>query len=128
MSESLLPPNTREHLYKAGSWRLPGSDESPCEGAKFHSPRPMFTEHVSLVKREWWPEDHPYATWVWAPKADLCGVCRDNLDILLQMLHATNGDLPWPVRREFGNVLRALAERGWAWFAERRPEVTDGPV
>jgi hypothetical protein len=121
-----LPSNIDRFLYQGGDWKLPGEDGEECVGAAYHSPRPLFVQHTMLVKREWWPEDSDQAYWVWAPKAALCGTCRDNLDILLQMLHATNGDLEWPVRREFGNALRALAHQGWTWFAERRPEVSSG--
>lgn len=122
---SLLPPHTAEMLYGGGSWRLPGDDTEGCEGSIFHSPRPLFTQNTRLALREWWPEDYPVAAWVWAPSAELCGTCRDNLNILLQMLHATNGDLDWAVRREFGNTLRALATKGWKWFEENRPADPD---
>lgn len=41
------------------------------------------------------------------------------------MLHSTNGELEWKVRREFGNDLRALALTGWAWLSEQeRPDET----
>lgn len=116
-----LPPNTERFLYAGGDWSLPGEDDSVCEGAKFHSPRPLFVQHTPLVLREWWPETSEHAYWVWGPRAALCGVCRDNLNILLQMLHATDGDLDWAIRREFGNNLRALAHKGWSWFVDHRP-------
>lgn len=125
---SALPSNTEKFLYAGGTWRLPGDEgvDTDCEGAKFHSPRPLFTQHTPLVLREWWPEAHAEDSdgighWVWAPKASLCGTCRDNLNILLQMLYATNGDLDWSIRREYGNVLRGLAMRGWEWFVDHRP-------
>lgn len=118
---SRLPPHTAEMLYKGGSWHLPGDDTGECEGSIFHSPRPLFTDWYRLAKREWWPADYPVAAWAFAPTANLCGTCRDNVDILLQMLHATNGDLDWAIRREFGNTLRALATKGWKWFEENRP-------
>lgn len=133
MSEhpSALPVNTREHLYAVRydvTWYLPGEDDSPCEGARHHSPRPLFTVHSPLVRREWWPEFRS-AGFVMAPKASLCGTCRDNLDILLQMLHHADGDLDWEIRREFGNNIRALAKRGWEWFEAHRPvEAADSPT
>lgn len=124
-----LPPNTHDHLYGSGpeiTWSLPGDDGIPCEGAKFHSPRPLFTEEVALVRPDWWPGVNTAPPG--APRASLCGTCRDNLDILLQMLHHADGALDWEIRREFGNDLRALAKRGWEWFAERRPaEQPDSP-
>ena len=119
-----LPPHTHEHLYREGSWRLPGTDDMKCEGSIFHSPRPLFTHDISLAPREWWPEDHPVAEWVAAPRVWLCGTCRDNVEILLQMLHAAEGQLDWEIRREFGNTVRALAVRGWEWFRENRSTAT----
>lgn len=116
-----MPPNTATML-RTGEWDLPGDDHE-CEGAAFHSPRPLFTESTHLTLSEWF-ETGFYSrkeAWQGSPSAWLCGTCRDNLYVLLQMLHATDGDLGWPVRREFGNDLRALALRGWQWFAETRP-------
>jgi hypothetical protein len=118
---SRLPPHIAEVIYGGGSWHLPGDDSGECEGSVFHSPTPLFTDAYRLAKREWWPADYPVAAWVSAPTAILCGTCRDNVDILLQMLHAADGDLSWPVRREFGNTIRALATKGWEWFVEHRP-------
>lgn len=119
---SNLPKAVREHLYDGQSlWMLPGNDDVACAGARHHSPRPLFTNFVRLALREWWPEDYPYAAWVMAPDAALCGTCADNLTMLLRIYHAADGTPPWPVRREFGNDLRALAEQGWEWFAEHRP-------
>lgn len=125
---STLPPNTDRVLYGGGTWKLPGEDGEECEGAAYHSPRPLFTQHTPLVLREWWPEHTQQAFWTRAPRASLCGVCRDNLNILLQMLHATNGKLDWEVRREFGNQLRALAMKGWHWFDEHRPASEPQPT
>ena len=121
---SSLPAHTAETLYESGpevTWSLPGADDQKCEGAVFHSPRPLFVKSTPLVLSEWWPED-----WFIGgrPDAWLCGTCRDNLSILLQMLHHTDGELRWEVRREFGNDLRALAMKGWAWFAEHRSQAT----
>lgn len=117
---SLLPPHVHEFLYAGGTWRMPGDDEAPCEGARFHSPRPLTTRTVRLVPEDWY--DEPSVTyWADAPQVNLCGTCEANLSILLQMLHAVEGDLDWPIRREFGNEIRALAYRGWEWFTEHRP-------
>lgn len=116
---SLLPPHTREMLYDPTSkvtWHLPGPDDEQCEGAEYHSPRPLAVIDTTLVRRDWWPEDHPHAVWASAPRAYLCGTCATNVDILLQMLHATDGMLDWRVRREFGNKIRALAATGWVWY------------
>lgn len=117
-----LPPNIERFLFAGGTWSLPGEEDSECEGAKFHSPRPLFVQYTPLVLKEWWPSTPEEGRAPnWAPKAALCGTCRDNLNILLQMLYATDGDLDWEIRREFGNVLRGLATKGWTWFTEHRP-------
>lgn len=122
MSDFSLPEHTREFLYAGGDWKLPGADDQRCEGAAFHSPRPLFVRDVSLVLPEWWGDNPEQAYWAWAPKVWLCGTCADNVNILLQMLYATDGNLDWAIRREFGNALRALAKRGWDWFVDHRPE------
>ena len=125
---SPLPPNTSAMLYSSGGdWVLPGQDDEPCEGAAFHSPRPLFTHDTPLVLKTWWSEEQQWMQ-TRAPQANLCGTCADNLNILLQMLHATVGDLDWEVRREFGNTLRALALRGWEWFASKRPARVNEPT
>lgn len=121
---SNLPPRTREFLFAEGSWVLPGFDDLACEGAKFHSPRPLFTTDVPLALPSWGP-----GVVGAAPRATLCGTCRDNLNVLLQMLGATEGSLDWAIRREFGNDLRALALKGWHWYAERyRPVEASEPA
>lgn len=117
-----LPPNIQSLLYGGGDWRLPGADDQVCEGAKFHSPRPLFVEVFPLVLASWWGGPVKPTLLLDAPSVWLCGTCRDNLYILLQMIGTTHGDLDWAVRREFGNDLRALAVRGWSWFAEHYPE------
>jgi hypothetical protein len=78
---------------------LPGklSRDFPCEGAKFHSPRPLIVAEVILAGGR---------------KANLCGVCRDNLLVLRELLNKYDGSLPWDVRREFGNRLRSLVPMG----------------
>lgn len=112
-----VPQHLRDLLYASGSWRLPGEDDAECEGATFHSPRPMFVQDTRLVPYEWLHEEgiNPGV----APKsAWLCGTCRDNLAILQQVLKATGGDVPWEVRREFGNTVRRLAVQGWLAYSE----------
>lgn len=72
-------------------------------------------ERINFAKLvlEAWDE----GLWARAPRANLCGTCRDNLFVLLTMLHATNGDLDWGIHREFGNTIRALAMKGWQYCA-----------
>jgi len=71
------------------------TDNVSCDGAKFHSPRPLLVMPVEL----------PNGRDVY-----LCGVCRDNLRVL-QELEKEHGSLSWAVRREFGNRLRSLTVR-----------------
>lgn len=127
MSTSLLPQHLQAHLYDSGHWRLPGDDTSVCRGAKFHSPTPLFVKSTNLATDFYWRNeagvaDSSQAWWAIGPQADLCGTCRDNLWILQQMLKAADGpdNLAWPLRREFGNALRALALEGWRYYTEHR--------
>ena len=113
-----LPEHTGALLYAGGSWRLPGDDQAECEGARFHSPTPLFTHLVRLVPPEW---DAAISA-MHSPLVHLCGVCRDNLAILQQILAVHDGKVDWPVRREFGNEIRALALRGWQIYSSRRQE------
>lgn len=83
-----------------------------CEGAKFHSPTPLLVRAVRLCPEEWGCEND---TTVW-----LCGTCEANISVLQHLLHSTEGALSWEVRREFGNLLRALALRGWDLYVEER--------
>lgn len=105
-----LPEYTRA-LLGAGGWRLPGNGEVECEGSKFHSPTPLFVTKVPLVPRDW-----PAPAGV--PMVSLCGTCRDNLTSLQQILLLTDGTVPWQVRREFGNTIRALADKGWRLYRD----------
>lgn len=107
-----VPQHLRGLLYASGSWRLPGEDDTECEGAHFHSPRPMFVHDVRLVPYEWLTE-HGINPGVVTLRAWLCGTCQDNISILQQVLKANGGSVPWEVRREFGNTIRRLAVQGW---------------
>lgn len=71
------------------------TDQYVCAGAQFHSPTPLEVHEITLDERV----------------IHLCGVCRDNLRLFQEMLRAEGGELPWPVRRQFGNQLRLLIDR-----------------
>ena len=43
----------------------------------------------------------------------LCGTCADNLTTYRVLMAASNGRLPWEIRREFGNLIRALGTSAW---------------
>jgi hypothetical protein len=64
-----------------------------CEGAKFHSPNPLLLSEVEVR----------------GTVVLLCGTCLANLRVLQHLLVKNDGDLPWPVLRDFGNQIRALA-------------------
>jgi hypothetical protein len=68
-----------------------------CAGARYHSPTPLLVSAVSVDEASEW----------------LCGTCEDNLAVFLTLMNGSNGTLDWAVRREFGNLLRALGMRAW---------------
>lgn len=94
--ESLLdgPPDEGEYA----------ADGAACGGARFHSPTPLTLVKVWITPG---PDDDESSL------VRLCPTCAANLRILQRLLVASNGDLPWVTRREFGNDLRLLAMRGW---------------
>lgn len=68
--------------------------EGSCSGAKFHSPRPLVLHEIILTDGR---------------RVLLCAVCRDNLRVLKILVDFHEGNLPWRIRREFGNGIRLLA-------------------
>jgi len=92
-----VPRSIREHLAPDSTSHpgLPGLPlEGSCMGSVHHSPRPIVLHEVDL-------DDGSHVV--------LCGTCKDNLDTLRYLMRTTTGPVPWPVRREFGNTIRALA-------------------
>lgn len=73
--------------------------EHPCEGAKFHSPRPLVTRR------------RVYPTTDGDSEIYLCATCEANLQVLLHLLESSERPLDWTLLREFGNQLRALGQR-----------------
>jgi hypothetical protein len=67
------------------------SDHS-CAGARFHSPTPLVVQRVTV-------NGNPLF---------LCGTCRDNMELLADLIEAEDKNLPWPVLREFGSGIRDL--------------------
>lgn len=90
-----FPRAIAEALRGIDQSALPGlpATERDCEGAKFHSPTPLLLHEVELSD----------GRVVW-----LCGVCRANASVLAALIAQFAQELEWPVRREFGNRLRAL--------------------
>ena len=94
-----FPKRVQAALAETDCSVLPGSLAlgRECVGAKFHSPTPLILNEVEVAPGQV----------VW-----LCGTCQANLEVLQHLLVQNDGDLPWPVRREFGNRVRALATNG----------------
>lgn len=74
---------------------LPGitTDQHECQGSKFHSPRPMVVHPF--------PMPHAPGELIY-----LCGTCSDNVRLLLALQE--QGEVPWRVKRCFGNLIRAV--------------------
>lgn len=104
-----FPERLATALDEAGITPETGSfaRETDCEGARFHSPNPLVIREVCLA-----PDNEGVS-------ALLCGTCADNLAVLQSLLLRHDGDVEWPVRREFGNLVRALALRGWEDYKMR---------
>jgi len=85
------------HIENAPRTELPGilATEHECQGSKFHSPRPLVVHQL--------PMPHSPGEMIY-----LCGTCRDNV-LLLSSLQE-QGEVPWPVKRCFGNLIRAIAD------------------
>lgn len=108
-------------ISEAPGW-VPGTSDwlkgQPCEGSKFHSPKPLLVrphylsdamalivpEEVALIKEE---------------LLHLCSTCSDNLSVYLTILFAYDGVIPKMVRRDFGNTIRDLGDRAWEYHLKR---------
>lgn len=88
-------PQAVTDLLKSLRWYKPETDPSvhPCEGSKFHSPRPMKVRPFRLTNGR---------------TVYLCGVCRDNVNLFMG-LQKHNSQLSWDVQRSFGNEVRKLS-------------------
>lgn len=95
----MIPGEVLALLKDTPSAELPGlpAEVHACQGAKFHSPRPMIVHRFRV--------DGPSGERV----IHLCGTCEDNVRLLMALLKART-DVPWRVRRCFGNQVRSVAE------------------
>lgn len=92
-----FPKQAREALDATDTSGLPGvlAYDRACEGAKFHSPNPLLLNEVPVA----------------GEVVLLCGTCLANLRVLQHLMRQTDHRPPWPVLRDFGNQIRALALR-----------------
>jgi hypothetical protein len=106
-----VPPTILSLIRTVGGLALPGAlaeNGDVCEGAKHHSPRPLIV-HEFEVRRDGLRvieaiEDVPDSVW-------LCATCADNVRVALALFASHGGALPWEARREFGNLVRAIAQK-----------------
>lgn len=70
-----------------------------CQGSKFHSPTPLTVTQVEVA----------------GEMVALCGTCQANLAVFQQLMTDSNGTLAWEIRREFGNRIRVLGMKDWAY-------------
>lgn len=106
-----VPPTIARLVSQAGALGLPGLlavADSACEAAKHHSPRPLLVrayrvsvEGVNPIDID---QDEPGAV-------TMCGTCADNVEVAVALFASHGGVLPWQARREFGNLVRAIAQR-----------------
>jgi hypothetical protein len=69
--------------------------ERECQGAAFHSPKPLDLHETKIGPDR---------------VVDLCGTCLANLNIYMDIKRHFGGEIPWSVRREFGNRLRSIGD------------------
>jgi hypothetical protein len=92
----VIPGEVLAHIEAFPRTELPGilAREHECQGSKFHSPRPMVVH----------PFPMPHTP---GEKIYLCGTCSDNVRLLISL--EAQGEVPWTVKRCFGNLVRAVA-------------------
>jgi hypothetical protein len=92
----LFPEEVRQALDEVGSEGLGIlALDTECEGTAFHTPIPLILHEIKLASGR---------------TVKLCGVCRDNYNVLVHLLEA--GKIDWPLRRRFSNAIRALGLEG----------------
>lgn len=115
-----VPVTIKRLIQECHGLPLPGvlTEVQGCEGAKFHSPQPLLVREYGLDGQVLYPLDGTKE----APSVWLCGTCAANLTVLMCLLHAHDGDLPWEARREFGNLVRALGMRAWKHYLDTQEQ------
>jgi hypothetical protein len=98
-----------------------------CQGAKYHSPAPLMVRPVYLKDAvDFLVQGNPRT--YGRPTVFLCATCTDNLRAYLALMVATGGQLEWPARREFGNLIRHLGTQGWGFHLEKTRSRTEQEV
>lgn len=89
-------PSAIESLLEAYDFHREATNPNvhPCEGAEFHSPRPLKVHGYRL----------PNGKSFW-----LCGTCKDNIDTYVYLWEQNDG-LVWSVQRCFGNHARRIGD------------------
>ena|SRR6476646_5339645 len=108
-----VPPTILSLIQKINGLPLPGilaESDVACEAAKHHSPRPLIVHEFEVLpdglRTIESVEDVPGSVW-------LCATCADNVRVALALFASHGGSLPWEARREFGNLVRAIAQRAY---------------
>lgn len=99
--------------------RVEDSRDQDCAGAMYHTPRPLVLIQCLLVPLDWLGDIGGEKVW-------LCGTCRENLEVYQALLWEYHGELPWTLKREFGNMIRALGDRSWDQYQAARKVTADG--
>ena len=89
------PPAVESLLRQFDSHREASNPNvHPCEGAEFHSPRPLKVHGYRITGgHNFW----------------LCGTCKDNIDTYIYLWEQNNG-LDWAIQRCFGNHVRRISD------------------
>jgi hypothetical protein len=92
-----------------------------CQGAKYHSPKPLIVKNY-VLDPEWGFQtvgdgEKYFGT---LASAWMCGTCADNVALYLQLLKKHDGEAEWPVRREFGNLIRTLGDDAWQTYQRHK--------
>lgn len=92
-----MPGPVLDLIEQTPSIMLPGvpAAQHECKGAKFHSPRPMLLHAFEVEGQE---------------AVYLCGTCADNVQLLTVLMREYQGNIPWSVKRCFGNLVRSVAD------------------
>lgn len=111
-----IPAKVGEMLAQGDLSTIPGTlnFEDNCAGAKFHSPNPLIVQYVPLLDPVW------SGAGSLGPLVWLCSTCLDNLRVYQHLLAEHEGQLEWPIRREFGNLIRALGDDAWHQYMQER--------